>query len=61
MEETIEGKLIAEIAKIDKRIEYLKTYKKEYAEDNDLENARICHIKARQLKLVSESLKEIIK
>ena len=60
METTIEEKLIIEIARIDKRIEYLRKYAQEYKEDNDFVNAAKTDIKYRQLKMVNQALKKII-
>ena len=61
MKETIEEKLIDQIANIDKRIEYLKERIEKYKEENDYYNAMQTNIKYRELKTVSQSLKRIIK
>jgi len=61
MKETIEEKLIDQIANIDKRIEYLKERIEKYKEENDYYNAMQNNIKYRELKTVSELLKRIIK
>ena len=61
MKETIEEKLIDQIANIDKRIEYLKERIEKYKEENDYYNAMQNNIKYRELKTVSQLLKRIIK
>ena len=60
MKESLRTKLLAEIEKINARCNQLNEYRKEYKEDNDYEGAMKCDIKWRELKMVSQSLKNIL-
>jgi hypothetical protein len=60
MKETLRKRLEDEISRIDARCKQLSRHCSEYKEDNDFENAMKCHIKWRQLKMVSKSLKKLL-
>ena len=61
MKETLKQRLEKEIILIDGRCLQLLEHLKSYKEDNELENAIKTDIKWRQLRLVSQRLKKLLK
>ena len=60
MKGTLRKRLENEISRIDARCNQLNQYCTEYKKNNDFESAMKCDIKWRQLKMVSQSLKELL-
>jgi hypothetical protein len=60
MKQSLRKRLQDEIHRIDARCDQLNNNGTEYKEDNDFVNALKCDIKWRQLKMVSQSLKQLI-
>lgn len=60
MKKTLKEKLIAEITVIDERCKQLNQFANAYKENNNFENAMKLDIKWRQLKMISQRLKQLI-
>jgi hypothetical protein len=61
MKETLRKRLQSEIDRMDARCNQLMKNISEYKEDNDFESAMKNDIKWRQLKMVSQHLKKLLK